>query len=62
MKIGPVPVPRSARGPYENDRQEAGGHDSVKQFFKGLPGDATAGPQVRPLDMTKIIPATSPGD
>jgi len=62
MKIGPVPVPRSAQHPYGNDQQEAGGHNDVKRFFNELPGDAMAAPQAGPLDMTKIIPATSQGE
>ena len=52
----------SARSPYSDDRREAGGHDSAKRFFNRLLGGATAAPQVGPLDMTKLIPATSPGE
>ena len=62
MKIGPDAMLGSARSPYSDDRQEAGGHGGVKRFFNRLPGAATAVPQAGPLDMTKIIPATSPGE
>ena len=50
------------QNPYSDDWQEAGGHGVAKQFFNGPPGSATAAPQVGPLDLTKIIPATSPGE
>jgi len=62
MIVGPDPMLGSAWSPYSDDLREAGGHDSAKRFFNRLPGDATAAPQVGPLDMTKIIPATSPGE
>ena len=62
MEIGRDPMLGSAWSPYSDDRREAGGHDSAKQFFNRLPGGATAAPQFGPLDMTKIIPETSPGE
>jgi hypothetical protein len=62
MKIGPVTVPQSARRPYGNDWQEAGGHSSVIKIFNRLPGVETAAPQVGPLNMTKITAAARPGE
>ena len=62
MIVGPDPMLGLARSPYSDDRQEAGGHDSAKRFFNRLLGGATAVLQVGPLDMTEIIPETSPGE
>jgi hypothetical protein len=62
MIIGPDAMLGSAWSPYSDDRRESGGHVSAKRFFNRLLGDATAAPQVGPLDMTEIIPATSPGE
>ena len=62
MIVGPDPMLGLARSPYSDDRREAGGHNSAKRFFNRLLGGATAAPQVGSLNMTKIIPATSPGE
>jgi hypothetical protein len=62
MKIGPDAMLGLAQSPYSDDRRELGGHGGVNRFFNAASGAAAAAPQVGPLDMTKIIPATSPGE